>query len=107
MDGPGEKFLAGSGLAEDQHGGVACRRALGLADRIQGGFAVADDATHAVLAGDDPAEFLNLADDLAYQGVMLECAQKMLSWRMTHDERRLTNIKLTSSGPVERNGPRR
>lgn len=56
---------------------------------------------------EDPAEFLNLADDPAYQGVMLEYAQKMLSWRMTHDERRLTNIKLTSSGPVERNGPRR
>ena len=38
---------------------------------------------------------------------MLEYAQKMLSWRMAHDERRLTNIKLTSSGSVERNEPRR
>jgi arylsulfatase A-like enzyme len=56
---------------------------------------------------EDPAEFRNLADDPAYQGLMLEYAQKMLSWRMAHDERRLTNIKLTSSGSVERNEPRR
>ena len=55
---------------------------------------------------EDPAEFRNLADDPAYQGLMLEYAQKMLSWRMSHDERRLTNTKLTSAGIVERYGPR-
>ncbi len=54
----------------------------------------------------DPAEFRNLADDPAYQGPMLEYAQKMLSWRMAHDERRLSNTKLTSAGIVERYGPR-
>jgi arylsulfatase A-like enzyme len=56
---------------------------------------------------EDPAEFRNLADDPAYQGLMLEYAQKMLSWRMAHDERRLANTKLTPSGSVERNEPRR
>ena len=56
---------------------------------------------------EDPAEFHNLADDPAYQGLTLEYAQKMLSWRMAHDERRLVNTVLTPSGPVERNGPRR
>ncbi len=56
---------------------------------------------------EDPAELRNLADDPAYQGLVLEYAQKMLSWRMTHDERRLTNTVLTPTGPVERNGPRR
>ena len=56
---------------------------------------------------EDPAEFRNLADDPASQGLMLEYAQKMLSWRMAHDERRLANTKLTPSGSVERNEPRR
>ncbi len=56
---------------------------------------------------EDPAEFRNLADDPAYRGLVLEYAQKMLSWRMAHDERRLTNTKVTPNGPVERNGSRR
>ncbi len=56
---------------------------------------------------EDPAEFRNLASDPAYQGLVLEYAQKMLSWRMAHDERRLTNTMLTPTGPVERSGPRR
>ncbi len=55
---------------------------------------------------EDPEEFRNLADDPAYQGPLLEYAQKMLSWRMSHEERRLTNTKLTSAGIVERNRPR-
>ena len=33
---------------------------------------------------------------------MLEYAQKMLSWRMEHDERTLTRFFLTSAGVVER-----
>jgi arylsulfatase A-like enzyme len=56
---------------------------------------------------EDPAEYRNLANDPAYQGLVLEYAQKMLSWRMAHDERRLANTKVTPSGPVERNGSRR
>jgi arylsulfatase A-like enzyme len=56
---------------------------------------------------EDPAELRNLADDPAYQSLVLEYAQKMLSWRMAHDERRLANTVLTPTGPVERTGPRR
>jgi hypothetical protein len=33
---------------------------------------------------------------------MLEYAQKMLSWRMEHDERTLTRFFLTPAGVVER-----
>jgi arylsulfatase A-like enzyme len=57
--------------------------------------------------GADPWEQNNLADDPAYQGRMLEYAQKMLSWRMNHDERLLANTLLTPAGPYERQGPRR
>jgi len=39
--------------------------------------------------------------------LILEYAQKMLSWRMTHEDRVLTNTVLTAAGPVERDGPRR
>jgi arylsulfatase A-like enzyme len=56
---------------------------------------------------EDPAEFRNLADDPAYRDLVLEYAQKMLSWRMAHEERRLSNTLLAPSGPVERNGSRR
>ena len=56
---------------------------------------------------EDPAELRNLADDPSYQGLILEYAQKMLSWRMTHEDRVLTNTVLTAAGPVERDGPRR
>ena len=56
---------------------------------------------------EDPAEFRNLADDPSYQGLILEYAQKMLSWRMSHDDRVLTNTVLTAAGPVERAAPRR
>ena len=55
----------------------------------------------------DPGELRNLADDPAFQSLVLEYAQRMLSWRMVHDERLLTNIVLTPAGPVERDGPRR
>ena len=39
---------------------------------------------------EDPAELRNLADDPAYRGLVLEYAQKMLSWRMSHEDRALT-----------------
>ena len=55
----------------------------------------------------DPHEFHNLADDPAYQGLVLEYAQKMLSWRMNHDERTLANTRLGPSGVVEHHPPRR
>ena len=56
---------------------------------------------------EDPGEFRNLAEDPAYQPILLEYAQKMLSWRMNHDERVLANTRLTPEGVVERKMPRR
>jgi len=55
----------------------------------------------------DPHEFHDLADDPAHRGLVLEYAQKMLSWRMNHDERTLANTRLGPSGMVERRPPRR
>jgi len=40
----------------------------------------------------DPNELANLAGDPAHAGVVAEYAQKMLSWRMVHEERTLTGI---------------
>lgn len=47
---------------------------------------------------EDPDEFHNLADDPAYRDILLEETQKMLSWRIAHDERTLTNLRLTEQG---------
>lgn len=55
----------------------------------------------------DPHEFHDLAADPAYHGLVLEYAQKMLSWRMNHDERTLTNTRLGPGGMVERRPHRR
>ena len=44
--------------------------------------------------------------DPGYRERVLEHAQKMLSWRMNHDERLLANMRLTPDGVVERR-PRR
>jgi arylsulfatase A-like enzyme len=48
----------------------------------------------------DPGEFDNLAENPDYQSLLLEYAQKMLSWRMKHTDRGLTEIMLTEKGPV-------
>jgi arylsulfatase A-like enzyme len=50
----------------------------------------------------DPGQFNNVAGDPAYASRVLDYAQKMLSWRMEHDERTLTRLFLTSKGVVER-----
>ncbi|NKB75571.1 MAG: sulfatase-like hydrolase/transferase [Gammaproteobacteria bacterium] len=50
----------------------------------------------------DPHEFINLANDPQYQLVALQYAQKMLSWRMNHDDPGLTETFLSDSGPVTR-----
>ena len=55
----------------------------------------------------DPWEFKNLADDPAHHGLVLEYAQKMLSWRMNHDDRSLANTRLGPDGVVETIPPRR
>lgn len=49
---------------------------------------------------EDPHEFRNLADNDAYASRVLEYAQKMLSWRMHHDERTLTGQKLGPQGVI-------
>jgi arylsulfatase A-like enzyme len=55
----------------------------------------------------DSGEMTNLAQDPAYAPKVLAHAQKMLSWRMHHDERVLTGIALTPDGLVERRPARR
>jgi arylsulfatase A-like enzyme len=52
--------------------------------------------------GEDPGETQNLADDPAHRDVMLDYAQKMLSWRLRHADRTLTGMHLTSKGVVSR-----
>ena len=54
----------------------------------------------------DPAELNDLSRDPAYTSIMLEYAQKMLSWRMNHDEQTLTHLELTEHGVVTRPAPR-
>jgi len=55
---------------------------------------------------DDPNEFRDLAGEPDYRDLVLEYAQKMLSWRMAHAERVLSNTFLTPEGVVARHGPR-
>jgi len=56
----------------------------------------------------DPEQVVNVADDPAYAGTILDYAQRMLGWRMRHAERTLTGMKLTEhAGVVERRSPRK
>lgn len=55
----------------------------------------------------DPGEFVNQAESPEYQGVVLEYAQKLLSLKMNHAERGLTEIMLGEGGAVTRRGPTR
>jgi arylsulfatase A-like enzyme len=50
----------------------------------------------------DPNEMHDLAGDPAHAGIMLDYAQKMLSWRLRHAERTLTHMQLTARGVVAR-----
>ena len=54
----------------------------------------------------DPDEMVNEADNPDYLTKVLEYAQKMLSWRMNHDEQTLTHLALTDNGVVSRPTPR-
>jgi arylsulfatase A-like enzyme len=54
----------------------------------------------------DPGELHNLAEDPAYAPLMLQYAQKLLSWRMNHDEQTLTHLALTDDGVLARPAPR-
>ncbi|OQM77296.1 alkaline phosphatase family protein [Manganibacter manganicus] len=51
---------------------------------------------------EDPHEMNNLADRAEMAGTVLRYAQKMLSWRLIHAERSLTNMQLTSDGVFSR-----
>jgi arylsulfatase A-like enzyme len=50
---------------------------------------------------EDPDEFTNLAEDPAHRDVLLAETQKLISWRMAHNERSLTHLRLTPKGVVE------
>ena len=50
---------------------------------------------------DDPHEMTDRCGDPRYRDRVLEHAQKLLSWRMNHDERALANVRLTPAGMVE------
>ena len=54
----------------------------------------------------DPGEFVNLAGVAEYAPLVLEYAQKLLSWRMNHDEQTLTHITLSDNGPIARRAAR-
>ncbi len=54
----------------------------------------------------DPGEFDNQAENPAYQHLVLKYAQKLLSWRMNHDEQTLTHLTLTEKGVISRPAPR-
>ncbi|MFI4934514.1 MAG: alkaline phosphatase family protein [Caulobacterales bacterium] len=54
----------------------------------------------------DPHELVNRAADPAYLPLVLEYAQKLLSWRMVHDEQTLTHLALTDDGVISRPAPR-
>ncbi|WP_374368678.1 alkaline phosphatase family protein [Dongia sp.] len=50
----------------------------------------------------DPAEMNNLAGDPAHAGIMLEMAQKLLSWRLRHQEHVLSNYHVGAEGLEDR-----
>jgi arylsulfatase A-like enzyme len=50
----------------------------------------------------DPGELVDRSRDPAYVALLLEYAQRMLSWRMEHADRALTHLALTPEGVFER-----
>ncbi len=50
----------------------------------------------------DPGEFENRADDPAFAPLVLAYAQKLISWRMEHEEHGLDHMALTRKGLVTR-----
>ena len=53
----------------------------------------------------DPYEKDNLASNPTYDSIKAEMAGKLLSHRMLHAERQMSNTKLTSTGPQTLHGP--
>jgi len=56
---------------------------------------------------EDPHEFHNVAADPAYAPLVMQYAQKLLSWRQEHHERTLTYMQASPEGLVVRREPRR
>lgn len=54
----------------------------------------------------DPGEFTNLANAANYKSVTLLYAQKLLSWRLAHEDQTLTHKMATDKGMIERLSPR-
>ena len=54
----------------------------------------------------DPGELVNLAEDPAYTKTVAHYAQRLLSHRLLHAERTLTNAMLSPKGVVYKNQPR-
>ncbi|MBI1210987.1 MAG: sulfatase-like hydrolase/transferase [Alphaproteobacteria bacterium] len=50
----------------------------------------------------DPNEFHNLADDRVYAPLVLEHAQKLISWRQRHEDKTLTHMMATADGLLKR-----
>jgi len=50
----------------------------------------------------DPDEFHNLANDPAHAGLMLQHAQKLISWRLKHEDQTLTHMMASADGLIER-----
>jgi arylsulfatase A-like enzyme len=55
----------------------------------------------------DPGEFVNQAENPEYQARVLEYAQKMLTWKINHADRALTETMLGEGGAVTRRAPLR
>jgi len=55
----------------------------------------------------DPGEFVNQATNPDYQALVLEYAQKMLTWKINHADRGLTETSLGEGGAVTRRAPLR
>ncbi|MCP4335951.1 MAG: alkaline phosphatase family protein [Gammaproteobacteria bacterium] len=55
----------------------------------------------------DPGEFVNQAENPDYQSRVLEYAQKMLTWKINHADRGLTETSLGEGGAVTRRAPLR
>jgi len=49
---------------------------------------------------DDPDEMHNLADDPAHMATLLRLTQKLLSHRMEHADRTISDVKITKDGAV-------
>jgi arylsulfatase A-like enzyme len=54
----------------------------------------------------DPGEFTNLANAANHKPTVLRYAQKLLSWRLTHEDQTLTHKMATDKGMIERASPR-